>query len=440
MSKDATTNKTPGTAGPNAPQGGSGSEKTSKWWRFKKAAKRERCEGASERRCCGEPSTCKCCSGACDCECCSVLCCKMRSRLECYVRKDTSSWRAPAFSSYAYLRDELKRLEAQFCHRACAGEEKSTCQEDAGKKITLKTAKGALDEALLAMTPARQLRCQSKRCRWCVSDPWTALKRFYSGSHVEDSWRALHRVQAALYTLYLPNELMPQAEHVEAVIAELPEQASLLRSATRLASEIDGGSAHKANATGQSPPTPPGTTLRGIYERAMDVSDNLQREARGLRNALMVASFVTFLVLVVLGVAHVAKENIIDLCITKAGSKMACPVGVSPHRFDVFAVELAGMLGGLLSIIIPLATGERIKTPYRVFNQQLAFKLLAGAASAVGGVLLIESGVIEAIKLDSTTAILGYAVVLGFAQQIATGAIDRTANSLAKQTPVAKSV
>lgn len=54
--------------------------------------------------------------------------------------------------------------------------------------------------------------------------------------------------------------------------------------------------------------------------------------------------------------------------------------------------------------------------------------------------LLIESGVIEAIKLDSATAILGYAVVLGFAQQIGTGAIDRTADSLAKQTPTAKSI
>jgi hypothetical protein len=55
-------------------------------------------------------------------------------------------------------------------------------------------------------------------------------------------------------------------------------------------------------------------------------------------------------------------------------------------------------------------------------------------------VLLLAGGVIETIKLESTTAILGYAVVLGFAQQIVTGAIDRRADSLAKQTPIAKSV
>jgi len=179
--------------------------------------------------------------------------------------------------------------------------------------------------------------------------------------------------------------------------------------------------------------------LRGIYERAMDVSDNLQAEARGLRNALMVASAAIFLVLVLVGGAGLIEPHVIGLCVS-TGKQEACPLGASPHGFDVFAVELVGMLGGLLSIVIPLATGERIKTPYRVFNQQLVLKTLAGAATAVGGVLLLAGGVIETIKLDSTAAILGYAVVLGFAQQIVTGAVDRRADSLAKQTPTAKSV
>jgi len=283
----------------------------------------------------------------------------------------------------------------------------------------------------------------------------------YSGSDVEQAGRAIHRVQAALYTLYPPEELAPEVEHVEAVIAELPEQAALLKLATNLASSIgvaaggegSGSNEEKGSGKGKGngerkgngnsngsgsphPVTQPGTMLRGIYERATDVSDNLQRQARGLRNALVVASVATAIVLVALGLAHVIHKNIIDVCPHEG----VCPSGKTPHSLDVFVIELAGMLGGLLSIVIPLATGERIKTPYGVFFQQLIFKMLAGAATAVGGLLLIESGVIETIKLQTTTAILGYAVVLGFAQQIATGAIDRTANSLAKQTPTAKSV
>lgn len=153
----------------------------------------------------------------------------------------------------------------------------------------------------------------------------------------------------------------------------------------------------------------------------------------------MVASAAIFLVLAVVGVVGLIEPHVIGLCVL-TGKQEACPLGKSPHGFDVFAVEFVGMLGGLLSIVIPLATGERIKTPYRVFNQQLVLKTLAGAATAVGGVLLLAGSVIETIKLDSTAAILGYAVVLGFAQQIVTGAVDRRADSLAKQTPSAKSV
>ncbi len=397
----------------------------------------------------GEAAKSECCSGASNCGCCAALSCKMRVRLECWVRADTTSWRAPAFSSYAYLRDELKRLRPS-----------PEVQQSIATSV-----ERALDEALLAMTPPRRRRCGQGR--WSRRPrPWIWLKRFYSGSDIEQTWRAIHRAQAALYVIYPRAELVPQAEHVDVVIAELPEQAVLLKAVTNLISRIPASAGPSAPAptpthptptatptpstlptptptpTAPTPPTPttaPGTMLRGIYERAVDISDNLQAEARGLRNALIVASAAIFLVLVAVGVAHLIDRDIIRLCVS-TGKQEACPLGKSPHPFDVFAVELVGMLGGLLSIVIPLATGERIKTPYRVFNQQLALKTLAGAATAVGGVLLLAGGVIETIKLDSTTAILGYAVVLGFAQQIVTGAVDRRADSLAKQTPTAKSV
>jgi hypothetical protein len=367
----------------------------------------------------GEAARRGCCSGSSECECCAALSCEARIRLECWVREDTASWRAPAFSSYAYLRDELARLRPS--------------PED--QQSIAKSVERALDEALLAMTPPRRRRCGHEGRLGRRPHPWTWLKRFYSGSDIEQAWRAIHRAQAALYVIYREPDLVPQAEHVEAVIAELPEQAELLKAVTNLISQIA-----RPGSSAPTSPTHPGTTLRGIYERAIDVSDNLQVEARGLRNVMMVASGASFFVIVALGVAHGINREIIELCAHTAKGQEVCPLGRSAHPLDVFTIELAGMLGGLLSIVIPLATGERIKTPYRVFNQQLVLKLVVGAASALGGVILLVGGVIDTIKLESTTAILGYAVVLGFAQQIVTGAIDRRADSLAKQTPTAKSV
>jgi hypothetical protein len=366
------------------------------------------------------------------CVCCGPrLSCSERALLECLVRADTSSWRAPAFSSYAYLRSELERM--------------APLQE--AEKKAAHGAERALDEALLAMTEAARARDRKRKRvpRIKMPHPWITLKRFYSGSDIEQTWRAIHRAQAAAYLLYPDTELIPQAEHVEAVVAELQGEPSLLKSVTTLLTKLAASVPAAAPAAAVTVVASPaalvpgaGTTLRGIYERAIDVSDNLQREARGLRNALLIASMTCFFVLVALGVAHAIDKEIVELCTSK--SPKACPITGSAHPFDVFTVELAGMLGGLLSIVIPLSLGEQIKTPYRVFNQQLLLKMLVGAASALGGILLIESEVITTIKLDSTTAILGYAVFFGFAQQVATGAIDRRADALAKQTPIAKSV
>ena len=124
-------------------------------------------------------------------------------------------------------------------------------------------------------------------------------------------------------------------------------------------------------------------------------------------------------------IVHVLDKNIVWLCVTVNGGHV-CPAGEgSSHPFDVFGVELAGMLGGILSVVIPVATGERIKAPYRVFNHQLLLKILAGAASGLAGVVLVESGFIPAFAVKSGTTIIGYAVFFGIAQQALTGVVDR---------------
>ena len=110
---------------------------------------------------------------------------------------------------------------------------------------------------------------------------------------------------------------------------------------------------------------------------------------------MMIASLGIFIVAAILGFAHFLEPESVLLCTSNT-----CPLGNSSKPMDVFVVELAGMLGGLLSVVIPLAGGERIMTPYRVFNQQLLLKVLAGAASAVGGVLLVGGGLISIVEIE----------------------------------------
>jgi hypothetical protein len=335
--------------------------------------------------------------------------------LECRVRSDPAIWRAQAFDAYANVRDELNRLEAP------------PSQPNATKVI--ENVKEALAESLRAMAPP--CRLPRRPMRW-----WYQLKLFYSGSRIEQAWLAVHRARAEIYLLYPDTELKAQTESLGVLLADLPETSTLRGGLTtalgHLGNKIESGTKAEPNAKVE-----PGVRaeLQRIYGHAIGVSNVLQREARVLRNNMMVASLGIFMVVLALGVAHLLDSEIVSLCSSKV-----CPLASTDKPLDVFVVELAGMLGGLLSVVIPLASGERIMTPYRVFNQQLVLKTLAGAASAVGGVLLVGSEIITVVKFKTPAALLGYAVVFGFAQQIVTGAVDRRANTLAKETPTVKGV
>jgi hypothetical protein len=340
-------------------------------------------------------------------------------RLEQLVNADPSIWRVLAFGTYAKVRDELKRLDAQ-----ADGVHEPPVPENDGqtRESVAASCEQALHEALQAMVP-EQRRGRGGPRRW-----WHMLKLFYSGTRIEQAWLAIHRARGSLYLLFPTAELPAQIESLQNLVEELPESGtrkSLITVLGRL----------KAN----TPTATTNTELREIYEQAMGVSDALQREARTLRNTLMTASAAIFAVVLTLGVAHVLDKQIVELCLHQ-GKKELCPLGGALHPLDVFTVELAGMLGGLLSVVIPLATGERVQTPYRIFNQQLVLKTFAGAASALAGVILVESELIAGFTFKTASAVLGYAIVFGFAQQIVTGAVDRRANSLAKQTPSAKDV
>ena len=335
-----------------------------------------------------------------------------RERLVDRIRADPSLWRGEAWSAYERVRDEFQRVR---------GRPLGQDHPDA-----IKIAQDDLDAALLAMAPPGR-RGKS------VFRVWAALKLYYSGADIERTWSAIHRASEALYTLYDGNELPAQAARLHELVAALPDLSSQLTSLTHILTNLK-ASSEGANLEAAR------AKLRELYQEAIGATESLQVEAHVLRNTLLVASGALFLVAFVLGVVHLLNDSIISLCTTASDGGTICPAGGASHPFDVFTIELAGMLGGILSVVIPLATGERIKTPYRVFNHQLLLKIFAGAATGLAGVVLVENGFISAFTVTSGTAIIGYAIFFGFAQQALTGIIDRRASSLGEDTPTNKSV
>lgn len=357
---------------------------------------------------------------------------------------DSAAWRAEAFASYTQVADELENVRAQTpkaLKRIAASEQepkgakgKKNGSKPKGREgeadgpfdlpgpereRAIEIAERALDDALLAIVPPTR------------KGLLRGLKLFYSGACIELASSALHRARAALFTLYEPYELNAQAECLPVLVSALPDSSSVLKSLTGILSHIHTSPNQVALSMRAE--------LREIYERTAASTEALQSEARILRNHMLTASAALLTGVVVLGTLHAVNTEIISVCTNAtSSSKSYCPMGPGSERFDVFAVELAGMLGGLLSVAIPIATGERINTPYRVFNQQLVLKTFAGAATALAGVLLVQSGIISAFNVTSDSAILGFAVFFGVAQQAVTGAVDRRANSLAKLTPDVK--
>lgn len=349
-----------------------------------------------------------------------------RESLLARLKGDPALWRAEAWASYAQLDSEVKRAECR-----AGNSEKQKCEAE--------IVRSHLDAALETMAPPVSVftegeggffsRLGSALGSWLRRIPAKA-KAFYSGASIERTWAAIHSANAALYMTYDKSELPAQAARLRGLLAALPGLDWQLALVSEILKELNESKGNLPSIRAR---------LRQVHLDAMDATGSLQAEARTLRNTLLAASGALFVVLFLLGSMHMLSDCIIRVC-TETKSNTVCPGGGTSRSFDIFTVELAGMLGGILSVVIPLAMGERIKTPYRVFNYQMLLKVLAGAATALAGVLLVESQVVSQIKFDSTATLLGYAVFFGFSQQVLTGLIDRRASDLGKETPAAKSV
>jgi hypothetical protein len=101
-------------------------------------------------------------------------------------------------------------------------------------------------------------------------------------------------------------------------------------------------------------------------------------------------------------------------------------------------VALMGMLGGALSATFAIQKLRTTSTPIpNDLQVSLAFlKLPAGALTAIGGLILIHGEFIPGLTdLDTQGQILAYAIVLGVAQQLVTGFIDKKAEEVLAAVP-----
>jgi hypothetical protein len=192
--------------------------------------------------------------------------------------------------------------------------------------------------------------------------------------------------------------------------------------------------------------------LKRALEIGYDASDQLHGRIRGFRNLLIMVG-VTILLLMTVMVAIVSfSPESVPLCFnpsftsaqTSATSQSSnqpvqtvCPAGESkPEWRDIWIVTGLGLLGGAIAAAFAIRNLRGTSIPYDVPLALAFLKVPIGALTAVAGILLLGGGFVPGLsELDSQRQILAYALLLGYAQQVATKLIDRQAQTLMDAVP-----
>jgi len=271
---------------------------------------------------------------------------------------------------------------------------------------------------------------------WGFRGPWD----WWRGTSVERAHQSLHAAEIFLV------ELLSEAE-VEALIPKVVARANtvLTRDDPRRL-QIDG-----------VPLMPPGRGRIAALQQAMDIaydaSDQLHVRVRDFRNVLLVSASLIALLMGLLVWVVATHPSSMPLCFnpsatapgatvtgdgTAAQEVQACPSGDRRHPAggDVLIVAGLGLLGGALAAAFAIRKIRGTSTPYDVPIALALLKVPLGSLTAVAGILLLGGGFVPGLsELDSQRQILAYALVFGYAQQLATRFIDDRAQAILNSVP-----
>jgi hypothetical protein len=240
---------------------------------------------------------------------------------------------------------------------------------------------------------------------------WRAVASWWSGWHIERAWRSLHEAEIAVVAA--GNGFLGRLPGLKARVAEnLPDDDP-----RRVALE--------EMRPGEYPLAIERELVVDALRAAFDASDFAHAGSRALRNKLIATSVVLFVVNTALGVMGLVKPGLIPMCVGSEKLPTVCPSGKDAVGTDVWLVQVLGAFGAVLSAVVLLLRRRPSLSPYVMVGYQALIKVLLGAALAVVGILALGAGVTTGlIGVASQAALLLWAVILGYGQQIATRLLD----------------
>lgn len=202
--------------------------------------------------------------------------------------------------------------------------------------------------------------------------------------------------------------------------------------------------------------------LKSALEIGYDASDQLHGRIRGFRNLLIIVGVTILLFMAALVAVVSISPQSVPLCFrpsitaaqasspsegdSPAGTtRTVCPGGEDPvggpydhvpERRDIGIVAGLGLVGGALAAAFAIRNIRGTSIPYDIPLALAFLKVPIGSLTAVAAILLLGGGFVPGLsELDSQRQILAYALLFGYAQQLATQFIDKQAQSLINAVP-----
>lgn len=254
---------------------------------------------------------------------------------------------------------------------------------------------------------------------------------WFAGVLVETAYRNLHAARAQIVDLYTWEEI--DAEMPSAVARA---HMTLNRGDPRCIS---------LEALRGLPKDKRRVWLRRLIEDGYEGVDTKHAQLRGFRNITLYAAVVTILLVAMTVFVVSLHPSVMPLCFPDPTATETppilknCPTRTKvflPTGGDIWVVALVGLLGGALAATVAIRKLQGSSTPYDVPVALAWLKVPLGAFTAILGLVAIQGGFIPGLSaLDSQEQILAWALLLGFAQQLFTGLLDKRAQDLLSGIP-----
>jgi len=275
-------------------------------------------------------------------------------------------------------------------------------------------------------------RAATQQRRWLR---WRGFMDRWRGTSVGRAYQSLHAAEIFLVDLL-------SDEDIDALVPRI-----LARDVTELdrddprRSQIE----QLLNATSSSKRACVKSALTYLY----DVADQAYVRVRDFRNVLLVSAALITILMTVFVIAVGNNPDTVPFCFTPSQTTsttdaasgdapaQVCPSGQSaPSSRDVQLIAGLGLLGGALSSAFSIRKIRGSSLPYDIPIALSLLKVPSGALTAVAAILLLGGDFIPGLsELDSQRQILAYALVFGYAQQLATRFLDQQAQDILSNVP-----